>query len=88
MSVLSTMVFADISGSASLYEAMGNERAAEAVKLAGACRAESAQSDYENRGVVSDAINQRSAFRLAGSTAANGMSQRRRRRVSLYQFGP
>ena len=31
MSVLSTMVFADISGSASLYEAMGNERAAEAV---------------------------------------------------------
>ena len=31
MSVLSTMVFADISGSAALYEALGNERAAEAV---------------------------------------------------------
>ena len=31
MSVLSTMVFADISGSTSLYEALGNERAAEAV---------------------------------------------------------
>ncbi|MCI5071056.1 adenylate/guanylate cyclase domain-containing protein [Acidovorax sp.] len=31
MSVLSTMVFADISGSTSLYEALGNERAAQAV---------------------------------------------------------
>ena len=31
MSVLSTMVFADISGSAALYEALGNERATEAV---------------------------------------------------------
>ncbi len=31
MSVLSTMVFADISGSTSLYEALGNERATEAV---------------------------------------------------------
>ena len=31
MSVLSTVVFADISGSASLYETLGNERAAEAV---------------------------------------------------------
>ena len=31
MSVLSTVVFADISGSASLYEVMGNERATEAV---------------------------------------------------------
>jgi len=31
MSVLSTMVFADLSGSAALYEALGNERAAEAV---------------------------------------------------------
>lgn len=31
MSVLSTMVFADISGSTALYEALGNERAAEAV---------------------------------------------------------
>ena len=31
MSVLSTVVFADISGSASLYETLGNERATEAV---------------------------------------------------------
>ena len=31
MSVLSTMVFADISGSTALYEALGNERATEAV---------------------------------------------------------
>lgn len=31
MSVLSTMVFSDISGSAALYEALGNERATEAV---------------------------------------------------------
>jgi class 3 adenylate cyclase len=31
MSVLSTVVFADISGSASLYESLGNERATEAV---------------------------------------------------------
>jgi len=31
MSVLSTMVFADISGSTALYEALGNERAAQAV---------------------------------------------------------
>lgn len=31
MSVLSTMVFADISGSTSLYEALGNEQAAQAV---------------------------------------------------------
>ena len=31
MSVLSTIVFADIAGSAALYEAMGNERATEAV---------------------------------------------------------
>ena len=31
MSVLSTVVFADISGSTSLYETLGNERATEAV---------------------------------------------------------
>jgi adenylate cyclase len=31
MSVLSTMVFADISGSTALYEALGNERATEAI---------------------------------------------------------
>ena len=31
MSVLSTVIFADISGSTSLYETLGNERATEAV---------------------------------------------------------
>ena len=78
-----------LSGAAQLEVRVDREDLpAEAIELARAGRAEAAQADDEDSGVVADLLNQRSAFPRAARRAANGSPRPRPRRVSLYQRGP